>query len=255
MEVDVEKRCSKCGETKDVALFFKNRNLKGGYCAWCKACESADKKARRAKDPQKAKERAAAYRVANAEALKERSREYYARTKEQRAERARAYYQSNRAKLLAAGQAWAEANPEKVLAKGRRWAQANPDKVAEKSARWRKANPEKAAANTRKWQQANPEKAAAHASKRHAAMRQPAWGDKGAIDEIFAEARRLTLESGVPHQVDHVIPIRHPLVCGLHVPDNLQVLTATDNRNKHNKIPAEEAHLFADLPKEWVWTR
>ena len=28
-----------------------------------------------------------------------------------------------------------------------------------------------------------------------------------------------------------------------------------DNRSKRNKIPAELAHLFADLPKEWVWTR
>jgi len=32
------------------------------------------------------------------------------------------------------------------------------------------------------------------------------------------------------------VPLRHPLVCGLHVPANLQVLTAEQNRLKHNSF-------------------
>ena len=36
--------------------------------------------------------------------------------------------------------------------------------------------------------------------------------------------------------VDHVIPLNHPKVCGLHVPDNLKIVTGTKNLAKGNKF-------------------
>lgn len=38
-----------------------------------------------------------------------------------------------------------------------------------------------------------------------------------------------------PMEVDHIVPITNRLVCGLHVPWNLQVVTRTQNRRKGNK--------------------
>lgn len=53
------------------------------------------------------------------------------------------------------------------------------------------------------------------------------------IAEFYAEAKRLTLETGVPHEVDHI----HPLVAGgKHHEDNLQVLTMVENRSKGGKL-------------------
>lgn len=81
-------------------------------------------------------------------------------------------------------------------------------------------------------------KNAAIGSANHKARRQamPGWANRGAIKAIYLKALRLTLETGVLHHVDHVIPIKGKTVCGLHVEGNLQILTATDNIKKSNRF-------------------
>lgn len=64
----------------------------------------------------------------------------------------------------------------------------------------------------------------------------PAWSDVLLVREMYAEARKLTVDTGVPHHVDHVIPLKHPRVCGLHAHTNLQILTADMNTSKGNKL-------------------
>ena len=61
--------------------------------------------------------------------------------------------------------------------------------------------------------------------------RTPAWLTKEQRKEmrrLQRVARRLGL------QVDHIVPLNHPRVCGLHVPWNLELLTAKQNRYKSN---------------------
>jgi 5-methylcytosine-specific restriction endonuclease McrA len=50
---------------------------------------------------------------------------------------------------------------------------------------------------------------------------------------IYKECARITEETGIPHHVDHIHPISKG---GKHHPDNLQILTATENIRKGNKI-------------------
>ncbi len=61
----------------------------------------------------------------------------------------------------------------------------------------------------------------------------PIWADKDAIKQFYIEAQRLTKETGIKHEVDHVIPIKGKLVSGLHVPANLQILTEKENQTKN----------------------
>jgi hypothetical protein len=62
----------------------------------------------------------------------------------------------------------------------------------------------------------------------------PPWADRNAIRKIYLQARQLTIETGIKHEVDHIIPSNHELVCGLHVETNLQILTESENIKKSN---------------------
>jgi len=64
----------------------------------------------------------------------------------------------------------------------------------------------------------------------------PPWADKKAIREIYIKARQVTLETGIKHEVDHIIPSNHELVCGLHVENNLQIITEYENIRKSNSF-------------------
>lgn len=62
----------------------------------------------------------------------------------------------------------------------------------------------------------------------------PKWADKKAIKRIYDESKEITKNTGIKHHVDHIVPLRHPLVCGLHVAHNLQIITEQENLRKSN---------------------
>lgn len=67
----------------------------------------------------------------------------------------------------------------------------------------------------------------------------PKWANKEKIKEVYLEAITLTNSTGIPHEVDHIVPLTNKLVCGLHNEFNLRVVSRNENRTKWNKFVVE----------------
>jgi hypothetical protein len=85
------------------------------------------------------------------------------------------------------------------------------------------------------WKKKYPERNAASRMRYHTAQiqRLPAWADLTAIKQVYAEAQKQGLV------VDHIYPLRGELVSGLHVANNLQLLTKSKNSSKGNRLLPE----------------
>jgi hypothetical protein len=70
------------------------------------------------------------------------------------------------------------------------------------------------------------------------------WADFNEIRKVYREADRLTEETGIKHNVDHIIPLQHPRVCGLHVHFNMRPIPAGVNMSKSNNWNPDQLELF-----------
>lgn len=67
---------------------------------------------------------------------------------------------------------------------------------------------------------------------------QPSWVDEQAIKAIYEKCYELNRTSN-RYVVDHYYSMLGKTVCGLHVPENLQIISTTENATKGNKHPEE----------------
>ena len=64
----------------------------------------------------------------------------------------------------------------------------------------------------------------------------PGWANMSKLKQVYIERDKITQSTGVPHHVDHIVPICGDKVCGLHNEFNVRVITKAENLKKSNKF-------------------
>jgi hypothetical protein len=203
------KHCPKCTQTKTLDSYTSNINRADKLQTYCKSCDNNSSKAYKLANPDKVKEKSKAYYILNADKFK----------------------------------AYRLANVDKIAEFHKAYYIANADRLKESHKAYRAANADKIAETKKAYQLANPDKCNALKAKYRAAKlcATPVWltpEQHKQILEFYTEAKRLEQETCTKHHVDHIVPLQGLSVCGLHVPWNLQILTAKENVRKSNKWPS-----------------
>jgi hypothetical protein len=213
-----DKLCRTCKEAKPSTSFSVCKSSHDGLQFKCRACHSAYNKATKTERAANAKK----YYIENRAFILSKSAEWLANNKEKKQETSKI---------------WRDATSDKIKEKSRLYSLNNKNKVSEKSKRWRKANPVRDLSNRKKWRDENPDLRAANTrkyqiNKLHAT---PAWANDFFMKEAYSLARLRSAMTGIKWHVDHIVPIRSKIVCGLHVENNLQVIPARTNMEKSNR--------------------
>ena len=102
---------------------------------------------------------------------------------------------------------------------------------------WVEKNPERKREMDKQFYEQNRALVTSYKAKRRAAQKcaTPSWLTQEqieAIRDIYKEARRLTIKTGIQYEVDHIVPLDGRIVSGLHVPWNLRAIPKDENNRR-----------------------
>ena len=126
-------------------------------------------------------------------------------------------------------------------AQNKEWKNQNKQNVQKKSLEWQRKNRAKCRASSLSWSKKNKSKICINtiSYKTRKTKAQPSWLSAieiAQISEMYDIALAKTTQTGIIYHVDHIFPLRGKACCGLHVPWNLQVITAFENLSKGNRV-------------------
>ncbi|MCK5615954.1 hypothetical protein KAR91_79560 [Candidatus Pacearchaeota archaeon] len=153
---------------------------------------------------------------------------------------------AGKTKEATSGKVWYDAHREEQVESFKEYRKKNLKKVKCKQRDWYEDNKEHTLARMREYYQTHKAEVRTLNARYRAKKLQatPSWVNFDKIKEFYKEAQLLTEKTGIPHEVDHVYPLRGKICCGLHTENNLQVITMEENRNKSAKMPED---FYADF--------
>lgn len=207
------KTCTKCNIEMDLDRFSKDKTKIDGLRPSCKGCKKlSDKK----------------YYNENIEKITRNGKLYSSRTIVQRSEYKKTYYIENKVDLNLKSREYYYKNIDTRRKYNNEQSVLNKESNCLYKKTYRSENKGIINASNAK-RRAEKLNASICLTKEHCQQ----------IKEIYIKAQQLCEETNIKYHVDHIVPLRGKTVCGLHVPWNLQILTAEENLKKHAKLLEE----------------
>ena len=220
------KLCRGCDQFLSLDKFNKKSTTKDGLQFRCRPCDKAY---------------LAKWRQRNLERKRQMDRDYAAANRDRAKAKTRAWVAQNPERKRRSDKAYRDRNKEKAAENGRRWRSENRERVVAVKKRYSAENAEEIKRRTKEWRANNKAKVLASVTMRKMRKRQatPPWLTKEhklQMRRAYETAQVFSEALGEPFHVDHIVPISSPVVCGLHVPWNLQILRAVENIEKSNRL-------------------
>ena len=128
--------------------------------------------------------------------------------------------------------------------------------------RYRDAHKEQVRAASKRWVENNRQRVSALQQIRTYRKSQatPKWlsnEDHKKIDDVYTTANIIRQSFDCQIAVDHIVPLKGKIVCGLHVPWNLCIRSKSDNSSKNNHLtedayaPIQKAVLICNSALPW----
>lgn len=230
------KTCNKCHEVKPVTEFSKNSSLKSGLDSNCRTCNKAACKAYAATNKEKELARGKKYNRENSEARSVYGKKYRLDNLESCKASLATWRAANQDHIKAYVKKQYAENKDEMKANVKAWGIANPERRKATQAMWQADNKDYVKATKKNYRIIHPEKGAFYHAQRRARKLHatPVWANLVAIKCYYQVAAMLTREGLDKWHVDHIVPLQGKKVCGLHVENNLQLLTAKANLSKGN---------------------
>jgi hypothetical protein len=156
------------------------------------------------------------------------------------------WYQDNRDHVLALRKRHYEANHERIKEQNRQYHQTNRERIWEQHKLRRQNDPEALREQARRWRENNPQ--STHCA-RKATPRCLPRDQRQEIAKVYKERQRVTKETDIAHEVDHIVPITGRVVSGLNVAWNLRILTEVEN-GRRPRIWRDQERNAADFSAE-----